>query len=212
MKNLISAMVLGLMLSTQSLSVLAASLGTDQAPGSDLVRGVGNGKFWIVQEELEWIIGHTNEKIVVPKGFVTDYASIPKDLWNKGLEPHGFYNRAAIIHDYLYWSQGCTRDQADRLMVIAMKESNVGTIDGFTIYTGLKIGGRIAWNSNAKERAEGKPKVIPEKFLKPTDTNMIWPEYRKILIKEGIKDPEFPKNPSYCKYGDSTEVPTKSLN
>jgi hypothetical protein len=30
-----------------------------------------------------------------------------------GLSPHEQYSRAAIIHDYLYCSQGCIRAQAD---------------------------------------------------------------------------------------------------
>ena len=40
---------------------------------------------------------------------MTDYASIPSVLWSFGLSPHGLYSRAAVIHDYLYWTQLCTR-------------------------------------------------------------------------------------------------------
>ena len=35
------------------------------------------------------------------------------------------YTRAAVIHDYLYWAQPCTREQSDNLLMIAMKESGV---------------------------------------------------------------------------------------
>ncbi len=208
MNKLIVSTILGMLISSLSFTVFSA---VDNAPENETVSGIANGKFFVLKEDMEWVIGRTTEKIVVPKGFVTDYASIPKLLWDKGLEPRGWYDRASIIHDYLYWSQGCTRAQADRLMVIAMKESNVGTIDGFLIYTALDKFGKLAWDSNAKAKSEGKPKVLPNKYLTPQDPNMTWEDYRKEMIKLGVKDPAFPKNPSYCKYGNTTEVPSKNI-
>src|SRR5262245_61834039 len=82
-----------------------------QTPPSPLVRAFGDNKFWIVVENMEYIIGRTSDRIVVPKGFVTDFASIPQALWSLGLSPHGQYSRAAVIHDFLYWTQGCSRAQ-----------------------------------------------------------------------------------------------------
>ena len=114
---------------------------SQQIPPSPLVRAFGDNKFWIVVEEMVYVIGSTNERIVVPKGFVTDFASIPQALWALGLSPHGQYSRAAVIHDYLYWSQGCSRGQADRLLVIAMKESSVSGFDEFLVYRGVDMGG-----------------------------------------------------------------------
>lgn len=40
-------------------------------------------------------------KIIVPAGFVTDFASIPRLLWNI-VPPAEGYGKAAVIHDYLY--------------------------------------------------------------------------------------------------------------
>jgi hypothetical protein len=80
-----------------------------QAPPSPTVRAFGDNKFWVTVEPMDYVIGSTNDRISVPKGFVTDFASIPQGLWSLGLSPHGQYSRAAVIHDYLYWSQGCTR-------------------------------------------------------------------------------------------------------
>ena len=156
---------------------------------------------------MPYVIGSTSEKIVVPTGFVTDFASIPQPLWSLGLSPHGQYSRAAIVHDYLYWSQGCTRPQADRLLVIAMKESNVGTFDEFAIFQGVNIGGAGSWSKTERERSTGLPRVVPREFLHPADPNLNWPTYRDMLVKSGVKDPPFAKNPSYCVYGNSTKVP-----
>jgi hypothetical protein len=174
------------------------------APPSPTVRPFGNNAEWIVVEDMRYTLGTTSVKIVVPKGFVTDFASIPQVLWSFGLTPHGQYSRAAVVHDYLYWSQGCNRDQADRLLVIAMKESNVGWFDEWAVYSGVSGFGSSAWNANAKERSDGLPRVIPDKYLCPADPNMSWREYRDFLYREGVRDPDFDPNPEYCEYGDST--------
>jgi hypothetical protein len=190
-------------------SFLAGCPQAQQTPPSPAMRPDGPNRNWTNVEDMTYIIGDTDERIVVPKGFVTDFASIPLPLWSLGLSPHGQYSRAAIIHDFLYWSQGCTRAQADRLMVIAMKESQVAEFDEAAIYAGVNIFGSSAWAQNQAERAQGVPRVIPEQYLRPADPNMQWADYRKQLFALGVRDPEFQRNPSYCRYGDSTAVPKK---
>ena len=181
-------------------------------PPSPAVRAFGDNRHWITVEDMEYVVGSTNARIVVPKGFVTDFASIPQGLWSVGLSPHGQYSRAAVIHDYLYWAQGCTREQSDRLLVIAMKESGVGRFDEVAIYQGVNVGGGSSWTANANERKAGLPRVVPDKHLRPSDPNIPWPSYRAFLIKEGVTDPPFPLNPSYCRYGNLTNVPTQALS
>lgn len=191
---------------TVILLVCAAVAGC-QTPPSPAVRAFGDNKFWITVEDMPYVIGRTSDRIVVPAGFVTDFASIPQPLWSLGLSPHGQYSRAAVIHDYLYWTQGCTRDQADRLLVIAMKESRVGSFDEVVVYQGVDKGGQSSWDSNAAEKKAGLPRVISGKLRRPPDPNMNWPTYREILVKQGVKDPPFESGPSYCAYGNSTVVP-----
>ena len=178
-----------------------------QAPPTPTVRPFGDNKFWVTVEPLEYVIGSTSDRIVVPKGFVTDFASLPQPLWSLGLSPHGQYSRAAVIHDYLYWAQGCTREQSDRLLLIAMKESKVGGFDEFVVYQGVNLGGKGPWNDNARERANKLPRVIPDRYLRPSDPNTTWPPYRDYLVKEGVSDPPFEQGAPYCRYGDSTKVP-----
>ena len=178
-----------------------------QTPPSPLVRAFGDNEHWIVAEEMQYTIGSTSERIAVPAGFVTDFASIPQPLWSLGLTPHGQYSRAAIVHDYLYWSQGCTRAQSDRLMLIAMKESGVGKFDEFLVYQGVDKGGAKAWKANAKERKAGLPRLLPPEYRRPADPNQDWPTYRVLLVEDGVVDPPFPRDPAYCIYGNSTSVP-----
>ena len=180
---------------------------SQQIPPSPAVRAFGDNKFWITVEDMVYVIGSTDDRIVVPKGFVTDFASIPQALWSLGLTPYGQYSRATIVHDYLYWSQSCTRAQSDRLLVIAMKESRVSAFDEILVYEGVDKGGMGPWNANAAERNEGLPRIVPEAYLRPADPNTRWPEYRRLLVQQGVKDPPFELNPAYCAYGNTTAVP-----
>src|SRR5438132_13707846 len=78
-----------------------------------------DGRYSVLTAELSYRIGKTEHVIVVPAGFVTDFASTPRAIWAV-LPPTGRYQMAAIVHDFLYWDQSCTRDQADALLRIAM--------------------------------------------------------------------------------------------
>jgi len=54
-------------------------------------------------------------EFVVPMGFVTNGATIPRWL-RKRIYPTGELFRAAVVHDYLYWSHDLvTRRQADKI-------------------------------------------------------------------------------------------------
>jgi Protein of unknown function (DUF1353) len=95
-----------------------------QTPPAPLVRPFGDNADWVTAEDMVYTIGATTEKIVVPKGFVTDFASIPRPLWSLGLSPHGQYSRAAVIHDFLYWAQGCSRTQSGGIDISSLKSTN----------------------------------------------------------------------------------------
>lgn len=177
-------------------------------PPPPIVQPFGNNKDWIVVQDMAYRIGNTADFIVVPKGFVTDFASIPPALAAIGLSPHDQYSRAAVIHDYLYWTQGCKRDQADRLLVIVMKESNVGKVDEWLVYNGVDNFGKGPWEGNQKERAQGLPRLVPDEYLTPPDPNMAWKDYRKMLFSKGVRDPQFDSAPVYCKYGNTMNVPS----
>jgi len=62
---------------------------------------------WELQESFEYHINtYPSEDIIfVNKGFQTDFASIPKILWNI-FPPTGKYVKAAVIHDYLTSNKG----------------------------------------------------------------------------------------------------------
>jgi Protein of unknown function (DUF1353) len=157
---------------------------------------------------LNYYIGNSSWRITVPTGFVTDFASIPRPLWFT-LSNVQDYGRAAIIHDYLYWDQRCTRLQADNILLLGMKESRVGFHTMNRIHTAVRWFGANAWATNAKLRSEGKPRIIPAEYL-DIPALAVWTSYREMLYQRGVR-PEARTSggiaPDYCKAGDSTTVP-----
>lgn len=84
--------------------------------------------------------------ITVPVDFSTDLASIPMGLWNI-LPRSGRYDRAAVIHDFLYQFNGCTRAEADAVLDEAMAVLKVGGFRKMLIYHGVRVGGWHSWNN-----------------------------------------------------------------
>lgn len=160
---------------------------------------------FIITAPYTYTIGDTHQAITIPQGFVTDYASIPP--WLRWLFPRqSDYSRAAAVHDYLYWSQICTKAQADNILMIAMKELHVSPMRRTMIYQGVHQWGQSAWNRDAAERKAGEPKVIPERYYSLA-TDHTWPQARQVLIHDHIKDPPFPQNPAACAEGNGNVVP-----
>lgn len=82
--------------------------------------------------------------IVVPAGFRTDYTSIPWPVTYIFPRSEGRYVNAAFIHDYLY-ALGAPgqRAFADRVMLQAMDEYDVGWVTRHAIYLGVRFGGQF---------------------------------------------------------------------
>lgn len=87
---------------------------------------------------------HGGIDILVPVGFVTDFASVPRCLWSI-FPPQDDYSRAAILHDYLYCIKVCSRFLADALFREAMRLLNVPRWKRVVMYYAVRFGGRSAW-------------------------------------------------------------------
>lgn len=153
-----------------------------------ILKPFADNKDWALIEDLDYQIGDSNVHVVVPKGFVTDFASIPPTLSAVGLSSNGTYSKAAVVHDYLYWVEICTRQQSDRLLLIAMKESGVGVTKQSEIYAGVRVFGEAAWKQNAAEKSSGMPRVIPAADME-FGPHALWKEYRLLLRERGVKRP-----------------------
>lgn len=175
------------------------------APPSPSVRPSGDNRAFILLEAMNYKVGNSGIVITVPAGFVTDYASIPRPLWSL-YSPHDQYSRAAIVHDYLYWTRKCKREQADNLFSIAMKESAVSEITQGIVYSGVDLGGEASWLKNGTESDRGMPRIVPidRRDFPP---NWSWEQYRAKLFSDGYRDPKIEDEGAYCRLGDSQVVP-----
>ena len=95
--------------------------------------------------------------IIVPEGFVTDFASVPRLFWSI-FPPLGPWALAAILHDWLYQTCGefgkYTRKQADEIFREAMEEIAKHREDGepkawkrALLYRAVRLGGGKGWGS-----------------------------------------------------------------
>lgn len=164
-----------------------------------------DGKYQMLYAPMTYEVGASGLSVTVPDGFVHDNASVPPLLWSL-LPAHGTYGKAAIVHDYLYWAQPCTRRQADNLLMLAMKESGVPRARRAAVYRGVRVGGAGAFDANRLARERGDLRVVPPEY-RQLPAAVTWPDYQAMLREAGVRDPEFPAHPGYCRLGDTVDVP-----
>ena len=166
----------------------------------------GDGN-WMLAAPMNYTVGRSKIEINVPQGFVTDFASVPRFLWG-ALPPQDEYMLPAVIHDYLYWEQPCTKKQADNLLAIAMMEQKVDRWKQNAVYSAVARFGSDAWDANHTEKAARVLRVIPRghEHIPPATT---WAQYRSRLSQGGVEgDPNFiSPPPAYCALGNSRTVP-----
>lgn len=122
------------------------------------------------------------------------------------LSPYGPHGSPAIVHDFLYWDQRCTREESDRIFALAMKEQDVAPLTRTAIYKAVRWRGDRAWSTNAAEKRQGLPRVIPSKYLNNIPPKTSWKVFRHLLYSQGVL--ALPKDskgvrPAYCDYGKS---------
>jgi len=134
-----------------------------------------DGKTWYLRTVFGYNVGEENSdnSIVVPQGFTTDFASVPRLLWS--LFPKwGTYGNAAVIHDYLYFEQNTTRKEADDILLEAMEVLEVSSWQKWPIYWGVRLGGFVTWYLNSRKKSLGYNKVTRIVPLKATDRPEHW--------------------------------------
>lgn len=113
---------------------------------------------------LEFAADDKKERFAVPPGFITDLASIPRGLW-WWHAPHEGTMAPAIVHDFLYWEQPCTKDEADAVMYVAMKQTGMGDFSINRVYDGIRTKiAQDAWDKNKAARAKGEPRFFTSDF------------------------------------------------
>jgi hypothetical protein len=178
----------------------ASRLDPDTAPPLVMVTPFADSRAFIVERDTVFRFAGSDQSVIVPSGFVTDFASVPRAFWS-GLSPHGQYSRAAVLHDYLYWTQTCTRAQADRLFLLMMRQSGVSLADQQTIYRAVRAAGDVGWQRNVSDREAGFIRVIPDGFRQIPST-ATWQTYRQKLRETGARPPPVEPGAPYCELGE----------
>jgi len=95
---------------------------------------------WQLTEDFYYLSEVLGYIVKVPKGFVTDFASVPRlpvIWWLFG----GIAKRPAVVHDYMYSVSGISRKQADAVLKEAMKANGDGWFNRTCFWAGVRIGG-----------------------------------------------------------------------
>jgi hypothetical protein len=103
--------------------------------------------------------------ITVPAGFVTELGSVPKRLhWWGGKTEVSM--APAIFHDYLYWTQACTRDEADAVLHVAMTTLGAGNAKAAATYKAVSSTGLTAFKSNGERRRNGEARTFTPEYVR----------------------------------------------
>jgi len=110
-----------------------------------LVKDLNDG-FFEVTRDFRYYVGEENsvEYIDVPKGFITDFYSVPQ-IFQFLIPKAGTGNQAAVLHDYLYTNHLYTRKRSDDIFLEAMSVLRVAKIKRFIIYSAVRIFGKFAY-------------------------------------------------------------------
>ena len=84
--------------------------------------------------------------ISVPRGFVTDLASIPR-LLRPVLDQNDDTREPAVLHDYLYCRQSVSRAAADALFLEALQRVGIGRIKRYAMYAAVRAFGGRYWHA-----------------------------------------------------------------
>lgn len=98
-----------------------------------------NGKTWRLTESLVYDSKLTGA-LVVPAGFETDFASVPR-LPLAYLLAGDTAHKAAVVHDYLYQGKLFRRDICDNVFLEAMRVTGVVGWRSHLMYAAVRLFG-----------------------------------------------------------------------
>jgi hypothetical protein len=136
-------------------------------------------KLFALDAEFPYCDPQTGHVIVVPKWFVTDFASVP---WygREVIDPEGPTARAAIIHDWLYAiGEPGKRQEADEIFYRAMIGFGVDPTHAKIAFDAVRAGGQAGYGLKSDYLfidPTRQDEVQPPPFAKPaTGTLRILP-------------------------------------
>lgn len=137
---------------------------------------------WIVKKEFRYYVdGDKNKVVIVPRGFLTDGASVPRLFWGI-IPPWGKYGQAVVLHDYLceiggYWNYGVwetiQRKDADLIFKSALEELGVKSPTRWLMYAAVSLYTKLAKFRKTNTRHKTK-RVLEEELRQVYEQTKLW--------------------------------------
>lgn len=105
-----------------------------------------DGRDWLLTETFSYL-HDDGRSFVVPAGFRTDFASVPRFFW-RVFPPAGRYAPAAVLHDMLYRTGLVSRRDADAIFYTAMKALGVFLPTRYILWLAVRLFGWTAYQKS----------------------------------------------------------------
>jgi hypothetical protein len=109
-------------------------------------------ELWRVLEDFVYVSDLVGV-VVIPKDFMTDFASVPR-LPFVFLLTGNTAHRAALVHDYLYTTNEYSRQLSDEVFKEAIVAAGEPSWRASLMYAGVRIGGQGSWESAGPRQTE----------------------------------------------------------
>jgi len=107
-----------------------------------------NGKRWKLEKEFSYYTDLLGERktFTVLAGFETDFASIPKFLIGLPIfKWRDKFNKASVVHDWLYHTKEVDRKTADRIFLEALLVLEIPRWKAYFFYWAVRLFGWTHW-------------------------------------------------------------------
>lgn len=115
---------------------------------------------WRLSQSFGYDSAVVGARILVPEGFETDFASVPRmplAYWLFGNTAH----KSAVIHDWLYQTQIFSREASDLVFLEAMAVEGIPNWRREPMYAAVVAFGNIVWQDHARSYERKEDIVVP---------------------------------------------------
>lgn len=118
---------------------------------------------WLLIDPLVYESDKAGIIITVPKGFVTDLASVPR-LPFAYLLTGGIGHAAAVVHDALYTTHQVTREMADDVFYEALLLLGIPKPQAWLMWAGVRVGGGGSWEAPGPDQTVKPVAELTERY------------------------------------------------
>jgi hypothetical protein len=105
---------------------------------------LASGAEFVLQEDIRLDVSDNPEVplvLVIPKGFLTDLASIPPEAGILGFQKLGKHSYAALVHDYM-WDQGMGYELSNACFFSVLNKLGCGWWTSFLMAFSVQAAGK----------------------------------------------------------------------